>query len=347
MAGVAGVAGVAAGITFLPRGTMAAEEKKLSFYNWDTYIGETTLDDFNEATGIETKMDLYADNDELFAKLKEGNPGYDVIVPTNDMVERMLAAGMLVPIDHSKIPNMSNLEPAFQDANFDPGRKHTVPYMWGTIGIGYRGKNVEGVPASWKWLYESDKYAGKIALLGDGGTVIQHGMKYLGNSLNTTDPALIKQSEELIIAQKKHIKVFADDNGQDLLLSGEVDLTQEWNGDILQVMEEDDDISYVVPTEGGVLWQDCMCIPKGAPHPENAHAFMNFILDAEVGAAIADFIQYASPNGAAKAKMEDSYTKNPAIFPTEETLAKCEPALYLGEDVTRLLDEAWTRIQAA
>ena len=347
MAGVAGVAGMAAGISFLPRDAMSMEEKKLSFYNWDTYIGETTLDDFKEATGIETKMDLYADNDELFAKLKEGNPGYDVIVPTNDMVERMLKAEMLDMIDHSKIPNMSNLEPAFQDANFDPGRKHTVPYMWGTIGVGYRGKRVEGVPASWKWLYDSDKYSGKIALLGDGATVIGHGAKYLGYSLNTTDPAQIKQAEELIIAQKKHIKVFADDNGQDLLLSGEVDLTQEWNGDILQVMEEDDDISYVVPTEGGVLWQDCMCIPKGAPHPGNAHAFMNFILDAKVGAAIADFIQYASPNGAAKALMEDAYTKNPAIFPTEETLAKCEPALYLGEDVTRMLDEAWTRIQAA
>ena len=172
MSGVAGVGGLAAGLSFLPRGAMSAEEKKLSFYNWDTYIGETTLDDFNEATGIEAKMDLYADNDELFAKLKEGNPGYDVIVPTNDMVERMLAAEMLVPINHSKIPNMSNLEPAFQDANFDPGRKHTVPYMWGTIGVGYRKDEVEGVPASWKWLYESDEYSGSIALLGDGGTVI-------------------------------------------------------------------------------------------------------------------------------------------------------------------------------
>ena len=347
MSGVAGVGGMIAGMSFLPRGSMSAEEKKLSFYNWDTYIGETTLDDFNEATGIEAKMDLYADNDELFAKLKEGNPGYDVIVPTNDMVERMLKAGMLETIDHSKIPNMSNLEQAFQDANFDPGRKHTVPYMWGTIGIGYRTGNVDEVPSSWKWLYDSDEYADKIALLGDGATVIGHAAKYLGYSLNTTDPKEIKEAEDLIIEQKENIKVFADDNGQDLLLSGEVDLTQEWNGDILQVMEEDDDIGYVVPDEGGVLWQDCLCIPKGAPHPENAHAFINFLLDAKVGAAIADFIQYATPNAAAKALMEDEYTTNPAIFPSEETLAKCEPALYLGEDVTRMIDEAWTRIQAA
>ncbi len=344
---LAGTGAFAVGVSLMPYGALSAEDKLLNFYNWDTYIGETTLADFGSATGIEAKMDLFADNDELFAKLKEGNPGYDVIVPTNDFVERMIEAGMLENIDHALIPNMSNLEPAFQDANFDPGRAHSVPYMWGTIGVGYRPSKVEGVPASWKWLYDSDAYAGKIALLGDGLTVIGHALKYLGYSLNSTSAAEIKQAEELIIANKKNIKVFADDNGQDLLLSNEVDITQEWNGDILQVMEEDDDISYVVPTEGGVLWQDCLCMPKGAPHPENAHAFMNFVLDAEVGAVIADYIQYATPNGAAKAIMDESYTKNPAIFPTDETLAKCEPSIYIGEAANRLYDEAWTRIQAA
>lgn len=344
---LAGSSAFAVGLTFLPHKSWSAEEKQLNFYNWDTYIGETTLADFSEATGIQAKMDLYADNDELFAKLKEGNPGYDVIVPTNDYVERMILADMLETIDHAKIPNMSNIDPAFQDANFDPGRAHSAPYMWGTIGIGYRPSKTNGVPASWKYLYDSDEYAGRIALLGDGTTVIGQALKYLGYSLNSTDEAQIRQAEELIIAQKQYIKVFADDNGQDLLLSGEVDLTQEWNGDILQIMEEDDDIGYVVPTEGGVLWQDCLSIPKGAPHPENAHAFINFILDAEVGAEIADFIQYATANAAAKALMDEDYTANPAIFPTDETLAKCEPSVYVGEAATRLYDEAWTRIQAA
>jgi len=120
-----------AGLSFLPRGALSAEEKKVNFYNWDTYIGETTLADFNEATGIEAKMDLFADNDELFAKLKEGNPGYDMIVPTNDYVERMIVAGILAPLDHSKIPNMANLEKTFQDAAFDPGLKHAIPYTVG------------------------------------------------------------------------------------------------------------------------------------------------------------------------------------------------------------------------
>ena len=338
---------IAAGITLLPKRGWSAEDPVVNFYNWDTYIGETTLADFKTASGIEAKMDLFADNDELFAKLKEGNPGYDLIVPTNDYVERMIVGEMLVPLDHGKVPNMKNIDPVFMDPAFDPGRKYSLPYMWGTIGIGYRKSRIDGVPDSWKWLFDSDKYAGRIAMLGQASDVIGMGLKYMGKSLNSTDAAEIKAAEQMLIAQKPHIKVFADDNGQDLLLSGEVDLTMEWNGDILQVMEEDDDIGFVVPAEGGLLWEDGLAIPKGAPHPDNAHKLIDFILDAEAGAAIADFIQYATPNAAAKALMSADYTENPAIFPPAEVIGRCETAIYLGEDVIRLYDESWTRILAA
>ena len=333
------------GLTLMPYKSMAEEEKKLNFYNWDTYIGENTLADFNSATGIEVKMDLYADNAELFAKLKEGNPGYDVIVPTNDYVERMITAGMLEALDHSKIPNMANIADAFKDAAFDPGRKHSIPYMWGTLGHGYRKSKVEDA-GSWKSSLEGEAHAGRIALLGDGESVIGIALKYLGHSFNSVDPAQMKAAEELLIAGKKNIKTYADDNGQDLLASGEVDLAMEWNGDIIQVMAEDEDLSYVVPTEGSLLWQDCVCIPKGAPHPGNAHAFLNYILDADAGAHIADTIQYATANAAAKAKMSEEYTGNPGIFPTDEVIAKCEPSLY-SEEKTKLRAESWTRIQAA
>ena len=266
---LAGTGAVAAGVTLLPKVGWSAEEAVVNFYNWDTYIGETTLDDFEDATGIEANMDLFADNDELFAKLKEGNPGYDLIVPTNDYVERMIEAKMLQEIDHSQVPNFEkNVSEVFQDAVFDPGRKYSMPYMWGTIGIGYRKSRVDEEPNSWQWLYDSDVFADRMALLGDGGTVIQMALKYMGESLNTTDEAKLQKAADLIIKQKPHIKVFAEDNGQDLLLSGEVDITMEWNGDILQVMAEDDDIGYTVPKEGGLLWQDCLCIPNDAPHPQ-------------------------------------------------------------------------------
>lgn len=324
------------------------EEKKLNFYNWDTYIGETTLADFGKATGIAVKMDLFAENDELFAKLREGNPGYDVIVPTNNWVARMAVAGMLVPLDHGRIPNIKHIAPDFMtDASFDPGRKFSLPYMWGTIGIGYRKSKFSEPPSSLKWLYDSDKYSGRIALMSESDFLLGMALKYLGHSLNATDSAQIAQAEALIIKQKPHIKSFAEDNGQDLLASGEVDLALEWSGDIAQLMAEDDDIGYVLPSEGGALWQDTLAIPKGAPHPQNAHAFINFIHAPQVNADITRLVRYATPNQAALAQMDAAYTQNPAIFPPAALLAKSETILYLGEQAISARQEACTRIFAA
>jgi spermidine/putrescine transport system substrate-binding protein len=338
---------IAAGLTFLPRGALAEEEKKLNFYNWDTYIGENTLAQFQEASGIETKLDIFADTSELFAKLKGGNPGYDVIVPSGSWIQRMVGANMLMELDHSKIPNIANIDPAFMNPVFDAGRKHSLPYMWGTVGIGYRKSKIEGTPDSWKYFFGDSKYAGQISMLGDARNVIGAALKFLGYSLNSVNPAELKQAEELLIAQKKNIKVFAPDNGQDLLASGEVVIAQEWNGDVLQVMGEDDDIGYVLPSEGGQVWEDTLAIAAGAPHPNNAHAFINFLLDAKVGAEIAEFIQYGSPNAAAKKLTTPEYQNNPGIFPSAEALAKCEAEGYLGEEGQKLFEEAWTRIQAA
>ncbi len=337
----------AVGLSFtLPKGGFAASGK-VNFYNWDTYIGETTLEDFTAATGIEVQMDLFADNDELFAKLRGGNPGYDLIVPTNDYVEQMILAGMLTELDHSKIPNIANIGEGFLNPAFDPGRKFSLPYMWGSIGIGYRKSAVSSVPDSWAHLYTSDEYAGRIAMLSDGPNVFRMALKLMGKSLNDWTPENIKAAEEMVIAQKSRITAFAPDNGQDLLLAGEVDLAMEWNGDILQVMGEDDDLGFVIPKEGGLLWEDTLCVPVGAPNPEGAHALINYLLDAEAGKEIAEFIYYATPNAAAKALTAEEYRTNPAIFPPEEAVAKSETAVYPGQEAVQMIDEAWTRVKAA
>ena len=326
-----------------------AEEKKLNFYNWDTYIGETTLDDFQSATGVEVKMDLFGDNAELFAKMREGNPGYDVIVPTNDFVERMWRANLLQPIDHSAVPNFrKNISKLFQDADFDPGRKYSMPYMWGTMGIGYRKSKVAR-PDSWSavWGEQSNKYAGKIGWISEPGSMLGMAMRYLGYSFNSTNPDEIRQAADQLIKYKKNVKGVFEDNGQDLLAAGECDLVVEWNGDIAQLINEDPDVDYVIPNEGGYYWQDCLCIPTGAPHPQNAHAFINFLMDAEIGRDLAEYIEYATSNAAARELMDDSYNKNPAIFPPEDVLAQLEPSLYLGEERAQLIDEEWTRVLAS
>ena len=335
------------GMTFTPGIVWGAEEKRLNVYNWDTYIGENTVADFSKKTGIKVQYDLFANNEEMFAKLKEGNPGFDLIFPSDYMVETMIALKMLVPLDHGKIPNIKNIDPDpnFSDPAYSPGMKYAVPYMWGTIGIGYRKSKMKTPPTSWKTVLDSDEFKGKIALLADQRSCIGVTMKYLGYKLNSTNPKEIAEARDLLIKQKPNVKSFAEDNGQDLLLSGECDVVMEWNGDIVQVMEEDDDIGYVVPKEGGVVWMDNMCIPVGAPHPGNAHAFIDHILDAKVGADIANFIHYASPNAAARKYILPKDLKNPAIYPSSEAISASEVIIDVG-DKARLFDEAWVAIQA-
>lgn len=323
-----------------------AEAKELSFYNWDTYIGPTTLDDFKGVSGIETKMDLFATNDELFAKLRAGNPGYDVIVPSNDFVERMVAADMLMPLDKTRIPNFKNVNERFTDAPYDPGRTHSMPYTWLTLGIGYRKSKVDGVPDSWKWLFDSDRYKGRISLLSEAGDLFRLYGKYLGKSVNALTPADVARIEAMMIRQKPFVKAFHEDNGQDLLAAGEVDLVLEYNGDVAQVMVEDDDLAFVLPREGSQLNSDTLAIPKGAPHPGNAHAFINYLLDAEAGKKIAEEILFPTPNDAAKALMPPEYANNPVIYPPGEALGRCEYAKY-RPDIQPLYEEAFTRIRAA
>jgi spermidine/putrescine transport system substrate-binding protein len=320
------------------------QSREVNVYNWDTYIGETTLEDFTEATGINVRYDLFASNDELFAKLREGNPGYDVIYPSNDYVPRMVAAGMLMPLDHGRIPNVTNLDPAFADPAFDPGLQYSMPYFWGTVGIGFRSPDAD--PKGWADLFEGDAYSGRIALLNSIDTIYAM-LKYLGHSLNTKHAGQIDEAAEALIEVKPKIKAFAPDTAQDLLIAGEVDVCLEYSGDILQVMEEDDDLAYVVPEEGSLLWEDTMCIPAGAPNPENAHAWINFILEPEVHGAIATYVRYPCPNAAALDHIPAEDRDNRAMYPPREVLERCEVAVYKGEEIESLYQDALTRVLAA
>jgi len=349
---LAGLGAVAAGLTLdgcAPKGKLGpnGEEQKLNLYNWDTYTGKTTLADFKAKTGIAVKMSLFATNDELFAKLRGGNPGFDVIVPSNEFVTRMRIANMLTPLDHAKIPNFANVLAAFQTAPFDPGRRWSMPYTWLVLGIGYRKSKIDGVPDSWKWVMDSDRYKGRIGLFSEADDLIELGAKYLGYSVRHIPPPVIDRVAKMYIRQKRYVKIFHHDEGQDLLLSGDIDIVMEYNGDIAQVMIEDPDLDFVVPREGSLLNSDCLCIPKGAPRPDNAHQFINFILDGKVGAEISNTIKYPTPNGAALALMPASYRNNTVIFPPPEIMAKCEYADFEGMARAHLFDETLTRIFAA
>jgi spermidine/putrescine transport system substrate-binding protein len=325
--------------------------RSISFYNWDTYIGATTLADFKHATGVEVHMELFSTNDELFAKLRAGNRGYDVIVPSNEFVTRMSEAQMIQPLDRSKIPNFKNIDPAFQDAPFDPGRRYSMPYTWLTQGIAWNKEKVPPgfVPDSWKWLFDSDRFHQRIAVVSESADLIRIGAKYLGHSVNNIPDEMLSRIEQMFIRQKPHIKQFHQDNGQDLLKAGDVDLVMEYNGDIAQIMAEPggDKFNFVVPKEGSLLNSDTLCIPTGAPHVADAHAFINYLLDANAGKEITETIKYPTPNAAVRALMPASYNQNPVIFPPPEAMAKCEYGAFEGDAKARQYEEIFTRIQAA
>ncbi len=335
----------ASATALFPRISLGASNK-LVFYNWDTYIGENTLDQFKTATGIDTTMDLFADNSELFAKLRSGNQGYDVIVPSNDYVPRMIAANILQPIDLTKIPNISNIAKEWLNLSFDPNNQYSIPYLWGTLGMGYNNKRIDMVD-SFKVILDSDKYSGRIAWISEASTMIDCAVKYLGGNPEEKTQQMIDEAEKLLKLQKKHIKVIAKDNGQDLLLSGEVDIAVEWSGDILTVMEEDDDLSYAAPLDGAFRWVDNMSIAKGAPNLENAHTFINFMLGDRIGADLADFVGYATPNAAARKLQDDEFNNNPARYPSAEIIDKLFFPIYQGEEISSAVERAWTRILAA
>jgi spermidine/putrescine transport system substrate-binding protein len=322
------------------------EATELNIYNWSTYIAPDTIPAFEEEFGVTVNYDLYEDNEELLAKLQGGNPGYDIIVPSDYMVEIMVGQDMLETIDHGNIPNIENVDPTFADPAFDPGMAHCVPYQWGTMGIGYNEAKVGRPIDSWSVFFEgSDEFAGRIAWLDDTRAVLGVGLLMLGYDMNTTDPDQINEAKELVAAYKDNIAAFAPDTGQIMLDEGEVDITLEWSGDVFQVMEENPDVRYVIPKEGAIVWTDNLCIPKNAPHKELAEKFINFILDAQIGADLSDYIRYGTPNAASLPLINAEDRNNPGIYPSEDTMKRLEFIVDVGE-ATLLYDQAWTEIKS-
>jgi spermidine/putrescine transport system substrate-binding protein len=343
-----GLGCAAVGLTFSESKASALAEgegNQLSFYNWDTYVGENTLEDFEASSGIKVKMDLFDTNDTLFAKLKAKNR-YDLVVPTNDFVERMIAANMLQPLDHSLIPNFKNIGKRFRDPVYDPGCAHSMPYTALVLGIGYRKSKVKTRPTSWKPLFDSAEYRGRIALLAEPVTMFQLYAKYLGKSANSLMPEDIAAIEELMLRQKTFVKKFHNDDGQDLLIKGEVDLVVEYNGDVAQAIAEDPDLDFVVPDEGSLLMVDCLCIPKWSKRPKNAHRFINYMLGGAAGRHIAETLLYPTPNYSARAMMPTEYKNSHVLYPPPAKMARSEMPRYRPE-LQGLIEEAFTRIRAA
>ncbi|MDH5605842.1 MAG: spermidine/putrescine ABC transporter substrate-binding protein [Anaerolineae bacterium] len=325
-------------------------EKVLYFYNWSEYIEPEIYALFEAKTGIKVVEDNFGSNEDLLGKLQGGATGYDVIVPSDYMVETMIELGMLAELDHSKLPNLSNLDPGFVDPPFDPGMGHCVPYFWGTTGIGFNWNDWDEAPDSWAYLFDpanAANFDGKISMLDDMREALGSALIYLGYSPNSTNEAELEEAKQVILGIKPYIAAFDSDTYEDNMVSGDISLVHGWSGDVFTAQVEDENIDYMIPKEGAVKWVDNLCITADAgadpERAEMAYLWIDFLNDPEIAGMNTNYVWYATPNAAAKEYIDPEILEYPAIYPDEETYAKLHWLENVGE-ATELYSRIWTEI---
>jgi spermidine/putrescine transport system substrate-binding protein len=321
-------------------------EKVLNIYNWDTYIDPEILTGFEREYSVKVNYTIYGSNEEMYEVIKEslnGGLAHDIIVPTDYMVAIMRKEGLLAPLDIENISNLENIESDFLNASYDPGNRYCVPYLWGTQGLGYNIKATGVEIHSWRQFLDPI-YAGQISLLNDSRATMGMTLLYLGFSPNTTDKEELTAARDFLLDISDQVAAYADDTGQDLLNSGEVALAFEYSGDILQIMSENPNIRYAIPDEGAIIWMDNMCIPVNAQHKTIAEAFINYILSPEIGAALANYTHYSSPNTAAMPMVNAEDRNNAALYPSSSTRRRLFFLSDVGPEATDLYDQYWEEV---
>lgn len=320
---------------------------ELHIYNWSEYIDPQIFDDFEAEYGVKVVEDTFSSNEELLAKIQAGATGYDLIVPSDYMVEIMIAEDLLTELNKDNLPNLSNLSELFTDPPYDPGLVYCVPYQWGTTGIGYNSEIIE--PDSWGYIFDPEiasEYEGMITMLNDSRESIGAALKYLGYSLNTTDEAQLEEAKQILITAKPFLFSFDSDQFEDLIVADEVIYGHGYSGDYFAAAVEDERIWYAIPVEGATIWADNLCIPKTSKNAYTAEVFINYILEAENAAKITNFTWFASPVEAANEFIDPEILEEPAIYPPDEVMAKLEWIKDVGE-ATPIFERIWTEVKAA
>lgn len=320
-------------------------EKKLNVYIWSEYLPKEVIDEFTRRTGIAVRYDLYDSNEPVLEKLQSGVAAYDLVVPSDYMVRILIQLKLLRPLDRAKLKNLGNLDPRFMDKEFDPKNAYSLPYLWGTTGYGYNRERSGRSFDSWGPLFDPAN-KGQILMLDDMRECFAAALKYQGQSLNSTDPAVLKRAADLLKRQKELVKTYNSGDYENILASGDVEFAHGYNGQIAKlVAREPRKFAFVLPTEGATIWMDSVCIPARARNVEAIYAFLDYILEPEVNARIVNGIRYASANVPARKFILPEILNDPAVYPSQEALAKCEFLEDIG-DATSILDEYWTEIKS-
>ena len=341
---------------------LAEEEPVLNVYNWSDYIAEDTLQKFEAETGIKVNYDVYDSNEVLEAKMLTGSSGYDIVVPTMEFMARQAQAGAFQPIDKEALGNYGNLDPAILEtlAVNDPDNTYGVPYMGVTTGLGYNETAVaERIPedkiGSWDMVFDPETAARLadcgISLLDAPSEVVSIAMNYLGLDPNSEDKGDLEKTAELLTAVRPHIRYYHSSQYINDLANGDTCVALGWSGDVAQARDRAAEagqgvaVAYAIPTEGAPITYDMMAIPVDAPHPENAHKFIDFILQPEIVADITNYVFYANPNTAATEFVSEEVKSDPGIYPPDDVKEKLFSLKPHTPRFDRSLTRAWTKVK--
>ncbi|MDR1608793.1 MAG: spermidine/putrescine ABC transporter substrate-binding protein [Deltaproteobacteria bacterium] len=325
----------------------ADPKRQLNLFIWSEYIDPEIVSDFEKIHNVKVRLDYYESNEEMIAKLQSGLEGaYDLIVPSTYFIPTLVNLNLIQPLKRELLTNIENIKPEFTTLEVDPGNKFSVPYQWGTSGLVVRGNDTAA--PSWKIIFEKDSNPPNFLLFDTARDAIGSALKSLGYSANTIDIKEIQAAGELLIASKKKPTFMGFESGVGGLAKvvGQVaSIAQVYSGEAIRASRDEENIRYIIPEEGCEQWLDVLAIPKGAPHADVAHEFLNYILEPKVAAKLASFNNYATPNSKAMEFISDEDKNDPGMYPPENLIQKMEYFKDLGPNF-RLYEETWTLVKS-
>lgn len=323
----------------------------LNVYNWGLYISDGSdesvdvLSAFEQLTGIDVNYTTYDTNESLYAKLKSGGADYDVIVPSDYMVGKMIAEGMLETLDYSNIPNAADIGAQYKGLEYDPNDAYSVPYTWGVVGIVYNTTMVKEEPTSWNVLWD-EQYSGSILMFNNSRDAFAIAAKKIGLSLNPASTAEIDRIAEELKSQKSVVQAYVMDEIFDKMEGGEAALAPYYAGDAITMIDENPDLAFAIPEEGTNYFVDAMCIPAGCKNKEAAEMFINFMCETDVGVANCDFIGYSTPMQSVWELLDDELKYSEIAYPSAEVLANTEVFNVLPDELNAAMDKAWSDMKS-
>lgn len=338
-------AACAAFLIFSAVSTHAAEQ--LNVFIWSEYLPAEVVAEFEKRFNCKVVVDNFESAESMLAKVQAGGADlYDIVVPSDENLAVLVGQDLVAPLDHSKIPNLKNLEARFLNPPYDPGNKYSVAYQWGTTGVLARKAPGENLDESWALFFDAKKQPGPMLLLDSPVDMIRAALRYRGYDINSTDPKHLKEVRDLLIDAKRRSLGFANTVGaRQAVLNKTARAAIVYSGDGIQVTRDDPKTYYFIPREGSVIFVDCLVILRKAPHRELAHKFINYLLEPEVGAKISNTYLFATPNREAKKFIKPEILTNSVIYPLEETFKRLEHAKHLGRDAN-LYNQVWTSVKA-